>query len=156
MGCQALETKDAHVALVTPDRMLGFEVGATNYPHHLRQLYRAGVKLTPDLELQAVPRKGNRLVATLASEFTKKTWTREVDQVVVEFSTKPVDDLYFALKPQSSNNGEVDHKALIFGQPQMLKSNKKGTFQLFRIGDAVAARNVHAGMYDAVRLVKDL
>jgi hypothetical protein len=28
--------------------------------------------------------------------------------------------------------------------------------QLFRIGDAVAARNTHAAIYDALRLVKDL
>jgi hypothetical protein len=27
---------------------------------------------------------------------------------------------------------------------------------LFRIGDAVAARNTHAAIYDALRLVKDL
>jgi hypothetical protein len=30
------------------------------------------------------------------------------------------------------------------------------TFQLFRIGDAVSARNTHAAVYDALRLVKDL
>ena len=29
-------------------------------------------------------------------------------------------------------------------------------FRLFRIGDAVAARNTHAAIYDALRLVKDL
>jgi N-methyl-L-proline demethylase len=27
---------------------------------------------------------------------------------------------------------------------------------LFRIGDAVASRNIHAAIYDALRLVKDL
>ncbi|MFO1170178.1 MAG: NADH:flavin oxidoreductase [Hyphomicrobiaceae bacterium] len=146
----------AHLELVTPERFFAPDLGGLNHVTYMRNFQDHDVKITITTKLDSVKRKGNRLVATLASEFTKKTWTREVDQVVVEFSTKPVDDLYFALKPQSSNNGEVDHKALIFGQPQMLKSNKKGTFQLFRIGDAVAARNVHAGMYDAVRLVKDL
>jgi hypothetical protein len=29
-------------------------------------------------------------------------------------------------------------------------------FQLFRIGDAVASRNIHAAIFDALRLVKDL
>ena len=43
----------------------------------------------------------------------------------------------------------------MFGQPQKLARNKTGTYQLFRIGDAVAARNIHAAMYDAVRLCKD-
>ena len=30
---------------------------------------------------------------------------------------------------------------------------KSDGFQLFRIGDAVAARNIHAAIYDAMRLV---
>lgn len=43
----ALARKGVALEVVTPDRMLAFEVGATNYPYHLRQLYRAGVSLTP-------------------------------------------------------------------------------------------------------------
>jgi hypothetical protein len=39
---------------------------------------------------------------------------------------------------------------------QSRKSNPEGAFQLFRIGDAVSARNTHAAIYDALRLVKDL
>ena len=34
--------------------------------------------------------------------------------------------------------------------------NPEGQFLLFRIGDAVASRNIHAAIYDALRLVKDL
>jgi hypothetical protein len=34
--------------------------------------------------------------------------------------------------------------------------NPDGRFRLFRIGDAVAARNTHAAIYDALRLTKDL
>ncbi len=146
----------AKLELVTPERFFAPDLGGLNHVSYMRGFQDHDVKITITTKLKGVARKGNRLVATLSSEYTKKTWTREVDQVVVEFATKPVDDLYFELKPKSSNNGEVDHKALIFGQPQKLVRNKKGTFQLFRIGDAVAARNVHAAMYDAVRLVKDM
>jgi hypothetical protein len=45
---------------------------------------------------------------------------------------------------------------LIAGQPQNSAANPEGRYQLFRIGDAVAARNTHAAIYDALRLVKDL
>jgi len=45
---------------------------------------------------------------------------------------------------------------LIVGKPQTVVSNPEGRFQLFRIGDAVASRNTHAAIYDALRLVKDL
>jgi hypothetical protein len=41
-----------------------------------------------------------------------------VDQVVVEHGTLPADDLYFELKPASSNLGEIDHDALLAGRPQ--------------------------------------
>jgi hypothetical protein len=56
----------------------------------------------------------------------------------------------------SSNLGALDYDDLIGGMKQSRKSNPEGAFQLFRIGDAVSARNTHAAIYDALRLVKDL
>jgi hypothetical protein len=71
---------------------------------------------------------------------------------VVEHGTLPLDDLYFALKPLSSNLGAVDYPDLVAGRPQAVKTNEGGAFQLFRIGDAVASRNIHAAIYDGLRL----
>jgi hypothetical protein len=34
--------------------------------------------------------------------------------------------------------------------------NPAGGYALYRIGDAVASRNIHAAVYDALRLAKDL
>lgn len=79
-----------------------------------------------------------------------------VDQVVVNHGTRPLDDLYFDLKPLSRNGGEVDYPSLIAGQPQAVDRNPDGRFRLCRIGDAVAARNTHAAIHNALRLVKDL
>ena len=70
--------------------------------------------------------------------------------------TRPLDDLYADLKPLSKNLGEIDHQALVGGRPQDVRANPAGSFQLFRIGDAVASRNTHAAILDALRLVKDL
>ena len=81
--------------------------------------------------------------------------SREVDQVVVEHGTMPLDQIYFDLKPNSTNLGAVDYDALLAGQPQTIATNPDGAFQLFRIGDAVASRNIHAAIYDALRLCKD-
>ena len=50
----------------------------------------------------------------------------------------------------------MDHEALVAGRPQGILRHEAGAFQLFRIGDAVSARNTHAAIYDALRLVKDL
>ena len=94
--------------------------------------------------------------ATIGTDYSDFSDQKEYDQVVLNYGTLPLDDLYFELKPLSSNGGAVDQAALITGAPQTLTRNPDGAFQLFRIGDAVSARNTHAAIYDALRLVKDL
>jgi hypothetical protein len=64
----------------------------------------------------------------------------------------PVDELYHALRAGSRNGGEVDPDALLGGRAQDVVRNPEGSYQLFRIGDAVAHRNIHAAVYDARRL----
>ena len=75
---------------------------------------------------------------------------------LLNYGTLPLDELYFDLKGLSSNGGAVDHDALINAQTQNIVKNSDGEFQLFRIGDAVSARNTHAAIYDALRLLKDI
>jgi N-methyl-L-proline demethylase len=81
---------------------------------------------------------------------------RIFDQIVVNHGTRPLDELYFELKPQSRNLGEVNYEQLIAGHPQAVTKNPTAKFELYRIGDAVSARNTHAAIYDALRLVKDV
>lgn len=145
----------AKLEVVSPERFFAPEIGGLNHVAYARCFADHDVRITINTRLASVSRRGNRLAATLTSDYSKKTVTREVDQVVVEHGTLPLDELYFALKPQSSNLGEVDYLALIAGRPQALRKNKDGRFQLFRIGDAVSSRNIHAGIYDALRLCKD-
>ena len=45
----------------------------------------------------------------------------------------------------------MDYDALLAGAPPFPETNAEGRYLLYRIGDAVAARNVHAGIYDALR-----
>jgi hypothetical protein len=66
--------------------------------------------------------------------------------------TLPADDLYFDLKSGSINLGEVDQSALLAGTAQNQMNNPDGAYQLFRIGDVVTSRNIHAAIYDALRL----
>ena len=77
---------------------------------------------------------------------------RPVDAVVVEHGTLPNDELYHALVPGSVNLGEVDQDALLELRAQEVRTNPEGSYQLFRIGDAVCSRNIHAATYDALRL----
>ena len=59
---------------------------------------------------------------------------------------------YLELKPGSINHGAVDQDALLNLREQDVVRNPNGGFQLFRIGDAVSSRNIHAAILDAYRL----
>lgn len=146
----------AKVEIVTPDRAFAPEVMAMNLVPYMRSLQRRDTTFTVTWRLVSVTREGNQLHAVLGSDYGDMTRSRLVDQVVVNHGTRPLDDLYFELKPVSRNLGEVDYEALASGKPQTVVTNPEGRFRLFRIGDAVAARNTHAAIYDALRLLKDL
>src|SRR5690606_15802394 len=127
-------------------------MGGMNYPAYIKTFTECGVKVTLFERLTAVRRQGNKLAATLYNQYAKTASERVVDQVVVEHGTVPADELYFALKPLSRNLGEVDYAAFVEVRPQSLAPNPDGSFQLFRIGDAVESRNIHAAVYDGLRL----
>ena len=121
-----------------------------------RAFSQADTRISINSRLMSVRRDGDELVARIGSDYSEDRHDRRVDQVVVEYGTVPSDELYFELKAQSLNRGAVDYGALMQGRPQQLCTNPAGSFQLFRIGDAVSSRNIHAAIYDALRLCKDL
>jgi len=142
--------------IATPERTLAPEVGGTNYPLYFKAIHQAKATISLNVRLEGVRREGNQLVATLLNDYDRSRVERRVDQVVVEHGTLANEDLYFSLKPSSKNGGEVDYRALEAGRPQTVERNPEGLFTLYRIGDAVASRNIHAAIYDALRLVKDI
>jgi 2,4-dienoyl-CoA reductase-like NADH-dependent reductase (Old Yellow Enzyme family)/thioredoxin reductase len=146
----------ASVEIMTPDRTFSPDVMAMNLVPYMRSLQDKDVTFTITRRLLSVVRSGNKLTATIGTDYSNHTYKVEVDQVVVNYGTLPLDELYFDLKPLASNGGEVDYDALTAGNPQTVQRNENGAFQLFRIGDAVSARNTHAAIYDALRLVKDI
>ncbi|ESW61979.1 MAG: N-methylproline demethylase [Rhodobacter sp. CACIA14H1] len=146
----------AAVEIVTPDRSFSPEVMAMNLVPYMRNLQKRNTTFTVTWRLMSVAREGNQLRATLGSDYGDFTRERLVDQVIVNHGTRPLDALYFELKPKSRNLGEVDYEALSTGGLQQVVRNPESRFRVFRIGDAVAARNTHAAIYDALRLVKEL
>ena len=153
---ELLAEAGSSVELVTPERFFAVEIGGLNHAAYARVFHRRGVRITINTRLRSVRRQGNALVATLGSDYGERTEERHVDQVVVEHGTLPMAELYEALKPHSVNLGEVDYPALLAGRPQELVRNAAGRFRLFRVGDAVAGRNIHAAIYDSLRLAKDI
>ncbi len=155
-AAEMLAEAGSAVELVTPERFFAPEMGGLNHAAFARAFQRHGVSVTINTRLTSVRREGNVLVAVLGSDYGAGTVERIVDQVVVDHGTLPDETLYEALKPQSVNRGAVDYEALVAGRPQDVVRNAAGSFRLFRIGDAVSSRNIHAAIYDALRLAKDL
>ena len=158
VGLQAAElaADTATVEIMTPDRTFAPEVMGLNLVPYVTSLQDKNVKMTVAQRLIGVSKDSNRLLADIGSDYGGKRVQKSYDQIVVNYGTLPNAELYFDLKPLSCNFGEIDHDALIAGRAQRLAHNPDGSFQLFRIGDAVASRNTHASIYDALRLVKDL
>ncbi|WP_235830084.1 FAD-dependent oxidoreductase [Algihabitans albus] len=144
------------VHYVTPERSVAPEVGGTNYPAYFKAFGEHDVTIQLNRRLRAIRSAGNRLSAELWDEYARKTTEMTLDQVVVEHGVKPLDELYFALKPLSRNQGETDLRASREGRPALPLRNPEAGFLLLRVGDAVASRNVHAALLDALRLCKDL
>lgn len=158
-GLQAAEVianAGSTVEIMTPDRAFAPEVMGMNLVPYMRALQKLDTTFTVTYRLESVEKRGNQFVAQVGSDYGGVRKERVVDQVVINHGTIPLDDIYFDLKSSSANEGEVSYDELIEGQQQSVVRNPQGRFQLFRIGDAVAARNTHAAIYDALRLVKDI
>jgi NADPH-dependent 2,4-dienoyl-CoA reductase/sulfur reductase-like enzyme len=158
-GLQAAELiakAGGKVEIMTPDRSFAPEVMAMNLVPYMRSLQKLDATFTVTYRLEAAERSGNQIVAHVGSDYGGISRQRTVDQIVVNHGTVPLDELYFELKPGSTNLGEVSYDALLAGEAQTVARNPTGTYRLFRIGDAVAARNTHAAIYDALRLAKDI
>ena len=139
------------VEIMTPDRAFAPEVMAMNLVPYMRALQKLNVTFTVTYRLDAVRRDGNQLLATIGSDYGGIAKQQHYDQIVVNHGTIPMDELYFALKPLSSNLGAVDYTALTGEGDIMPVVNSEGSFLLCRIGDAVASRNIHAAIYDGLR-----
>ena len=149
---QKLAEAGVTVEVMTPDRTFAPDVMAMNLVPYMRAIQGKAVTFTVTYRLTGVEKDGNRIKATVDSDYAKLGIEKHYDQIVVNHGTLPLDDLYFALKPLSENLGAVDYEALIAHRPQTMNGGPKG-FQLFRVGDSVEARNIHAAVYDSLRLL---
>ena len=154
-AAQLLADSGAAVEVMTPDRTFAPDVMGMNLVPYVRAMQAREVTFTVMQRLLAAKRAGNRLQALIGSDYGTQTKTAEYDQIVVNHGTQPLADIYFDLKPLSANLGALDHPALVAGLPQPPGEGRPG-FALYRIGDAVAARNTHAAIYDALRLLRQV
>jgi 2,4-dienoyl-CoA reductase-like NADH-dependent reductase (Old Yellow Enzyme family)/thioredoxin reductase len=152
-----LASRGSSVEIVTPDVKVADDVGGTTFPIFYRRLYALDVVLTPNWWLERVYAEGERRVAVLRNEYTDRLEERLVDQVVIENGSTPNDALYWQLRGAAVNGGETDLPTLFESLPQPVLSQDLGggRYALFRVGDCISPHNIHAAIYDALRLCKD-
>ncbi len=145
-----------HVDMITPDRAIVHDLGPTNSAVVLRDLAKLGVTFECLHDIAKVKQVGNRRQVSLRHVLTGEISMREVDHVVVENGVTPMDQIYYDLKANSRNLGQVNHADMIAGRYSFYDTNPEGSYMLARLGDAVSGRNIHAALYDALRICKDI
>ena len=120
-----------------------------------KKMYALGVSMQFDHELVQVRQKGNQTCAIFRNMATQELIERETDHIFVEHGTEPLDELYQALRGESVNDGVTDLHRLVAIAPQSNSSAASG-FELYRVGDAIASRNIHTAILDSLRLCSAL
>jgi 2,4-dienoyl-CoA reductase-like NADH-dependent reductase (Old Yellow Enzyme family)/thioredoxin reductase len=157
-GHQALDAIEmlapaaASVELVTPERTISPDVGALTMAGYLQMMAEHDVTMTPAHRLARIERATGRLRATFVVDGARRAIERCVDTIVIEHGTLPVTELYDALVDASVNSGEINTKELLALSPQSSIHNPDGRFRIYRVGDAVSSRNIHAAILDSFRL----
>lgn len=141
------------VSLFSIDGHLAAELTYSERVIWKKRAYEIGVVTQFDHRLIGVEKSGNRLTAHFVNEVTGVETSRAADQVVVEHGTAPADSLYRELRASAGNDGVTDLDALLAGEAQHVAGDG---FELHRIGDAVASRNIPAAILDALRLMRVL
>ena len=150
-AAEKLRLEGREVAFFGLDGQLAMEMSYAEQVVWRRRTCEMDIEPKLDRRLE---RHGNRLRVFFRNELTDSAETHESDHLVVEHGTRPADSLFQGLRDASSNRGVVDERALLEGRPQP-GADDEG-LQLFRIGDAVSSRNIHAAVLDAYRLCRAL
>lgn len=150
--CKKQEVEQLHFATI--DETLAQELTYADRYRWKRIFLDLEITPIAEVKLIKVTRNEGKLEAVLKNEIDDKVKTLFVDQVIVEQGTLPMDDLFESLRPQSCNDGVINLPAFIDIKKQP-KIRKTG-YELYRIGDAVSSRNIHAAILDALRLCSAL
>ena len=117
-AAEMIARSGARLEIVTPERMLGIEVGGMNHVPYARAFNETDTRITLNQRVRAVRLEAGRLCVEIGSDHSAHRSVRHVDWVVADHGTAATAELYVELQPRSSNLGAVDHAALLQGRPQ--------------------------------------
>ena len=136
---------------MTIDEMLVAEQAYAERVIWRRWAQQTGLSVRLEEQLIGVQADGNELVASFRNELTGDVSDLRAAQVVFDYGTVPADDLFHTMAARARNKGVTDLAALANGTAQPTGEG----YELHRIGDALASRNVHAAVLDAMRLCQN-
>ncbi len=156
-SCAEFIARGGHtVSLVTLDGELCMEMTYSERSTFKKHFYELDVPTHLDQRLVRVMREGKQLTACFVNEATGQKTLRHCKQLIMDLGTLPVDELFNSLRNNASNSGVTDLDSFIQGEQQKDILNSSGVYELHRIGDAVASRNIRAAILDAARLANKL
>ena len=146
------------VTLATLDGQLGLELGGRGDDIvWRRRMMELQVDVRHDLRLIRVALDAGQHSSTFVHELTGQDLVLTSDHVVVERGMRPVCEVYDDLKSASVNDGELELERFEHGLGQdWPPTDGDQPFELYRIGDANASRDIHAAIYEAFRLCRVL
>lgn len=149
-----LASQGHDVTFVTVDGGIAQGMGYLERLVYRKHFHQHEIPIYPDLRLHKVEQMGDRLLATFVNELTDQVKSLSTSQILIEQGSTPADKLYHTLRSQSINDGVTDIQTLLAGeaQPHTGAWADDKSFELHRIGDAVASRTIHSAIYDALRL----
>ncbi|TQS70885.1 NADH:flavin oxidoreductase [Rhodobacteraceae bacterium] len=145
------------VGFVTPDEATCLEMPYPDRSGFRKLFAQHDIARTTDARLVRVQRHENRLMAEFQDCYSQKTFTKIADHIVLEHGTIPFSDVFDTLRDASRNNGRCDSDALVQGRPQPEDTfDMTKDFTLYRIGDVISSRDIHAAILDGYRVAKGL
>ena len=155
-AAEAIVNNGSKLEIITSERFFSPEIGGLNHVAFAKKFIENDVLITINKRIKSINKDGNRLLAEIGSDYSNKTEYKKTSQVVIEHGVVPNSELYFELKKGSINLGSIDYDSLISGKLIEKVINKNGKYFLYRVGDSISSRNIHASIYDSLRICKDI
>ena len=160
-AAEMIARSGARLEIVTPERMLGIEVGGMNHVPYARAFNETDTRITLNQRVLSVrpephPPHG-RLCVELGSDQQRATAACGTSMRSSSIAGSPPRTGCTATSsPARGISARSTSAPCSRAGRQTVATNPDGRYRLFRIGDAVAGRNIHAAVYDALRLLKDV
>ena len=156
IAAEIIAENNSSLEIITPERFVSPHVDGLNFSSYAKTFVEKNVKFSINERIVKAEKYENQIKIYVGSDYETKPRELISTQLIIEHGTLPNDDLYFELKEDSINRGEINYYSLISGNMKEMIINSDKSFFVYRVGDVVSSRNIHAAIYDALRLCKDM